>query len=197
MRAWGRAYRSRLQALPRRPLRLAIFSKAYSIWQRSHATALLRFPLSGLLNATLILLNTGPNTILNANPFKSLNNPFRKSNVEEGFVTFGQAEVTDWLARVTTAALKAAWCQKWMIHRRLRPEALRGLMVCCGLHGLLSVMVTVALRVPRDSGRKAARTVQLAPKPKCDRQVLLSRKSPASVPPKQCWRSGAPTCRCC
>lgn len=80
------------------------------------------------LSAALILLNTGPDTILNANPFKSLDNPYRKSNVEEGFVTFGSAEVTDWLARVTTAALKAAWCQKWMVHRRLRPEALGGLI---------------------------------------------------------------------
>ena len=61
-------------------------------------------------------------------PSKSLNSPYRYSNVQEGFVTFGQAEVTDWLARVTTAALKAAWCQKWMVHRRLRPEALGGLI---------------------------------------------------------------------
>lgn len=41
-------------------------------------------------------------------------------------MTFGQAEITDWLGRVTTAALKAAYCQKWMVHRRLRPEELGG-----------------------------------------------------------------------
>jgi len=86
------------------------------------------FPYQVYLNTALILLNTGPGTILNANPFKSLSNPYRKSNVEEGFVTFGATEVTDWLARVTTAALKAAWCQKWMVHRRVRPEALGGLI---------------------------------------------------------------------
>ena len=93
------------------------------------------FPYQVYLNAALILLNTGPDTILNANPFKCLNNPYGNSHLpvvnshpDEGFVTFGQAEITDWLARVTTAALKAAWCQKWMVHRRVRPEALGGLV---------------------------------------------------------------------
>ena len=32
----------------------------------------------------------------------------------------------DWLGRVTTASLKAAWAQKWLVHRRLRPEAFAG-----------------------------------------------------------------------
>jgi hypothetical protein len=65
---------------------------------------------------------------LNCNPFKNLNSPYLVSTVQEGFVTFGHAEVTDFLGRVTTAALKASWCQKWMVHRRLRPEALGGLI---------------------------------------------------------------------
>ena len=86
------------------------------------------FPYQAFLNAALILINSGPKSILNCNQFKSGNNPYRYSTVEEGFVTFGQAEVTDWLGRVTTAALKAAYCQKWMVHRRLRPEALGGLI---------------------------------------------------------------------
>jgi hypothetical protein len=84
------------------------------------------FPYQAYLNAALILTNSGPKSILNCNQFKSPSNPYRYSTVEEGFVTFGQAEVTDWLGRVTTAALKAAYCQKWMVHRRLRPEALGG-----------------------------------------------------------------------
>jgi len=93
------------------------------------------FPYQVYLNAALILLNTGPNTILSANPFRCLSNPYGNSRLpvvssrpDEGFVTFGQAEVTDWVARVTTAALKACWCQKWMVHRRVRPEALGGLI---------------------------------------------------------------------
>lgn len=86
------------------------------------------FPYQAYLSAAQILINSGPNSILNCNQFKSASNPYRYSTVEEGFVTFGQAEVVDWLGRVTTAALKAAYCQKWMVHRRLRPEALGGLI---------------------------------------------------------------------
>jgi hypothetical protein len=86
------------------------------------------FPYQAYLGAALILMNSGPNSILNCNQFRSRSNPYRYSTVEEGFVTFGQAEVTDWLGRVTTAALKATYCQKWMVHRRLRPEALGGLI---------------------------------------------------------------------
>ena len=86
------------------------------------------FPYQAYLNAALILFNNGPETILNCNPFKNPANPYRKSTRQEGFVTFGQAEITDWLARVSTAALKAAYYQKWMVHRRVRPEALGGLV---------------------------------------------------------------------
>lgn len=86
------------------------------------------FPHQAYLGAALILINSGPKSVLNCNQFKSASNPYRYSTIEEGFVTFGQAEVTDWLGRVTTAALKAAYCQKWVVHRRLRPEALGGLI---------------------------------------------------------------------
>lgn len=86
------------------------------------------FAYQAYLNAGLILLNSGPRSLLNCNPFKNLNSPYLVSTVQEGFVTFGHAEVTDFLGRVATAALKASWCQKWMVHRRLRPEALGGLI---------------------------------------------------------------------
>lgn len=80
------------------------------------------------LNAALILFDNGPKTILNCNPFRSAVNMYRNSRIQDGFVTFGQAEVMDWLGRVTTLALKAAYFQKWVVHRRLRPEALGGLI---------------------------------------------------------------------
>lgn len=86
------------------------------------------FAYQAYLAAGLILINSGPSTVFNCNQFKSASNPYRYSTVEEGFVTFGPAEVVDWMGRVTTAALKAAYCQKWMVHRRLRPEALGGLV---------------------------------------------------------------------
>jgi hypothetical protein len=86
------------------------------------------FTYQAYLNAALILLNSGPRSLLNCNPFKSSNSPYLLSTIQEGFITFGHAEVTDFLGRVSTAALKAAYCQKWMVHRRLRPEALGGLV---------------------------------------------------------------------
>lgn len=86
------------------------------------------FAYQAYLSAALILINSGPSAVLNCNQFKSASNPYRYSTVEEGFVTFGPAEVVDWLARVTTASLKAAYCQKWIVHRRARPEALGGLI---------------------------------------------------------------------
>ena len=86
------------------------------------------FAYQAYLSAALILVNANAKSILNCNQFKSANNPYRYSTVEEGFATFGPPEAADWMGRVTTAALKAAYCQKWMVHRRLRPEALGGLI---------------------------------------------------------------------
>jgi len=86
------------------------------------------FAYQAYLSAALILVNANAKSITNCNQFKSGNNPYRFSTVEEGFVTFGPAEAADWLGRVSTAALKAAYCQKWMTHRRIRPEALGGLI---------------------------------------------------------------------
>lgn len=74
------------------------------------------------ISAALILINSTVKTVLNCNQFKSGNNPYRYSTVEEGFATFGPPEALDWVGRVVTPALKAAYCQKWMVHRRVRPE---------------------------------------------------------------------------
>ena len=74
------------------------------------------------ISAALILINSTVKTVLNCNQFKSGNNPYRYSTVEEGFGTFGPPEALDWIGRVVTPVLKAAYCQKWMVHRRARPE---------------------------------------------------------------------------
>ena len=86
------------------------------------------FAYQAYLCAALILVNSTAKTIFNCNQFKSSNNPYRYSTVEEGFGTFGPPEVIDWIGRVTTPALKAAYCQKWMVHRKVRPEELGGLI---------------------------------------------------------------------
>ena len=78
------------------------------------------------LNAALILLDERPETLLNRNPIYDFKSPYRPSVVQGGFVTFGSAQVFDWLARAAVPALKAAWNQKWLVHRRLRPEEFGG-----------------------------------------------------------------------
>ena len=85
------------------------------------------FLYQGFLNATLILMNYRPEAVLFENrAVLSEANPYKHSKAQDGFVTFGLAQAVDWLGRVTTAALKAAWAQKWLVHRRLRPEAFGG-----------------------------------------------------------------------
>ena len=77
------------------------------------------YPYLSFMNACLILLNYGPDALDSANPYLS-------ANAQKGFVTFGASNVLDLVARVANEALKAAWFQKWLVHRRLRPEAFGG-----------------------------------------------------------------------
>jgi membrane-associated phospholipid phosphatase len=55
-------------------------------------------------------------------PFDN-NNPYRVSPTQEGFATFGGPHIATILCAVSTHALHAVWYQKWLVHRRLRPEA--------------------------------------------------------------------------
>ncbi len=72
------------------------------------------------LNACLILLDQGA-------PFDP-GNPYVDSNTQEGFGSFGGPHVLSLVTEVATRALKAVWFQKWFTHRRLRPEAMGGLI---------------------------------------------------------------------
>ena len=90
------------------------------------------------LNACLILqgMDATPSTVLPClsgpidpgNPYYPPGPRPLVPQTEEGLVTFGNWHVQTLLAEVTTRALKAAWFQKWFVHRRLRPEALGGLI---------------------------------------------------------------------
>ncbi len=73
----------------------------------------------GFLVAALILQSYGGTAIDSANPY-------RNSPTQAGFSTFGGPHVLDLIARVATQALHAAWYQKWVVHRRLRPEEFAG-----------------------------------------------------------------------
>ncbi|WP_435333867.1 vanadium-dependent haloperoxidase [Haloarchaeobius sp. TZWWS8] len=67
-------------------------------------------------DAALILLGLG--VPLDAN--------LPTSPVEGHFVDFGIADVLDAVTGVSRPALHAAWVQKWLVNRRLRPEAYGG-----------------------------------------------------------------------
>lgn len=72
----------------------------------------------GYLNACLILLGMKA-------PFKR-GIPAVVSQSCEGFVDWGPPHLLALVCEVSTRALKAVWYHKWLIHRRLRPEAFGG-----------------------------------------------------------------------
>jgi hypothetical protein len=76
------------------------------------------------LNACLIMLEIGA-------PFDP-GLPFAhgKSRRQDGFGVFGPTHVLTLVTEVATRALKCVWRQKWMVHRRARPEAVAGLLEC-------------------------------------------------------------------
>lgn len=86
------------------------------------------FLYQAFLNAALILMDSGTSSIYNTDYYYSSTNPYKESRTVAGFTTMGFAQVVDWVARVTTPALKAAWYQKWLVHRYLRPEEFGGLV---------------------------------------------------------------------
>ena len=53
-------------------------------------------------------------------------NPYTSSQTQGGFGTFGAPHIAALMCEVATRALKAVWCQKWFVHRRLRPEVFAG-----------------------------------------------------------------------
>jgi hypothetical protein len=69
--------------------------------------------------ACLILLSVAPN---------DPGMPYERSATQEGFATFGGPHILTLVTEVATRALKAVWFQKWLVHRRLRPEAMGGLV---------------------------------------------------------------------
>jgi hypothetical protein len=70
------------------------------------------------LSAALILLKIGVPA--------SAGMPYARSQGQMGFTTFGGPHLLSLIGTVSHAALTACWFQKWMVHRRLRPEELGG-----------------------------------------------------------------------
>lgn len=55
-------------------------------------------------------------------------NPYFNSKTQSGFATFGPPHLLDFVTKASRPALEAAWFQKWLVHRRLRPEEYGGLI---------------------------------------------------------------------
>lgn len=71
------------------------------------------------LHAALIMFNYGDDAL-------NVTNPYITSSTQTGFVQFGVQHIVDMVSRAALSALKAAWFQKWYLHRRLRPEVMAG-----------------------------------------------------------------------
>jgi hypothetical protein len=56
----------------------------------------------------------------------SPSNPYLHSATQAGTITFGAPQQIDLVPRVANPSNRAAWCQKWLVHRRVRPEAFGG-----------------------------------------------------------------------
>jgi hypothetical protein len=56
----------------------------------------------------------------------SPSNPYLHSATQVGNVTFGAAQLIDLVPRVPNPANRACFFQKWLVHRRVRPEAFGG-----------------------------------------------------------------------
>jgi len=77
------------------------------------------FSYQGVLGACSILLSFGPAAMNPANPYLN-------SATQSGFATFGAPHILDFTARAARTAVEAVWYQKWLVHRRLRPEEFGG-----------------------------------------------------------------------
>jgi len=69
--------------------------------------------------ATLLLMSYG-------NAALAPSNPYLHSATQAGGVTFGPQQPLDLVVRVMNEALRATFFQKWLVHRRVRPEAFAG-----------------------------------------------------------------------
>lgn len=77
------------------------------------------FQPQGYLDACLILLGFGPGAF-------DASNPYLTSVTQAGGTTFGSVHIVDFMTRAARTAAEAAWFQKWLVHRRLRPEEFGG-----------------------------------------------------------------------
>ncbi len=81
------------------------------------------FTYQAFLNAALILNKLAVDSLGAA---LDAGNPYLHSKTQTGGPTFGVHHLLDLVARVAAPALRAVFYQKWLVHRRLRPEEFGG-----------------------------------------------------------------------
>ncbi len=79
------------------------------------------FPVQTGLYAAFILLGYGEDALCPNNPYTRAN-----SSTQSGFTSFGPADITHIVSHGPRLGLTGAWYQKWLAHRRLRPEVYAG-----------------------------------------------------------------------
>lgn len=82
------------------------------------------YSFQAFLNAALLLIGLAER-YTSANPYVRRACAFaesRRTGTEDGFCTFGGPGILGALTAVASLALYACWSQKWLLHRRLRPE---------------------------------------------------------------------------
>jgi hypothetical protein len=81
------------------------------------------FSFQTYMNAALIMLELAARYGADV---LSPTNPYRHSRTQFGDITFGGKDVLSAIAEAALCAQKASYYQKWLVHRRLRPEAYGG-----------------------------------------------------------------------
>ena len=81
------------------------------------------FSFQTYMNAALIMLELAAQ---HGGDVLSPTNPYRRSRTQFGDITFGGKDVLSAIAEASLCAQKASYYQKWLVHRRLRPEAYGG-----------------------------------------------------------------------
>jgi membrane-associated phospholipid phosphatase len=69
---------------------------------------------------------TACNYLLSIGAHLDAGNPYGNYKTQSAFSTFGAPDILSLVAAVAAPALDAAWYQKWLVHRRLRPEEFGG-----------------------------------------------------------------------
>lgn len=90
------------------------------------------FPIQSGLYSAFILLSFGEDALAPNNPYLRT-----ASTTQQGFASFGPADITHLVTHGPRLGLTGAWYQKWLAHRRLRPEAYGG-RINLNLRGLRS-----------------------------------------------------------